>query len=319
MVVTRVTTSSLKIICDLKTNLVSFYDVKSSADALLSETNKTFTAMTDSATKNATYSLLTEWNIGPSTRGLYGWGEYQNGFTNFIGSTVRCVPFNTEACVPMIVSNAAFGIYWDNLGVSTLNSLNTEAVPTEVAKGRGISHGARSYDDDTKYKEEPTVCNWFNLTIPFTASNVDGDRYFFSKFAEWNVFGAPKSGDAYLEFLVQREDGDLVMVDRFNYTNNIPSSLAMQPFYLRANEEVTLYLNYQCFNDPPTVFYREPSAFIDIEANEGYFMDYYFIYAPKDEYKSRSPVHQASLDGVIAGYRLLTQDGITMYTIFGVQ
>eukprot|EP01084_Bolivina_argentea_P124006 219745_1 len=79
----------------------------------------------------------------------------------------------------------------------------------------------------------------------------------------------------------------------------------MKPFYMAANEKVTISLNYQCINNKVMLYYREPTNNIDIEANEAFYIDYYFIYAPPNSYKS--PVNKPSLDGVIAGYRLLTE------------
>merc|ERR1711933_86662 len=83
-------------------------------------------------------------------------------------------------------------------------------------------------------------------------------------------------------------------------------SLALKPFYMSAKEKITLFMKFQCLNTMPNIFYREPSKFIDIASNNAYFIDYYFIYAPPQSYKS--PVNGQSLDGVVKGYWLLTED-----------
>eukprot|EP01084_Bolivina_argentea_P146398 256343_1 len=298
-------TSNIQIYCNKSSNLVTFYDPTDAAmkTPIFSEYNKTFTPFTDTATNSTIYSVLQQWTISDATKALYGWGEYQNGFTNYIGSTVRCTQFNTEACIPMLITNTGYGIYWDNYGVSTLNSIHTQATPSRISTVTDKSHAARIYGDDN---ETVSDCMWYNLTIPFTASNINGDRYFYSYFDDWTSFGASKSGHAYLEFHIERSDGNIEWIGMWNYSNNIPASLAMQPVYLAANERVTIYFKYQCFKTTPMVYYREPQPEIDIESNEAFYIDYYFIYKPPTEYQS--PVNVPSLEGVISGYRLLTED-----------
>eukprot|EP01083_Nonionella_stella_P077003 210050_1 len=298
-------TSYIQIYCNKSSNLITFYDITDTAmkTPILTEHNKTFTPTTDTATNSTIYSVVQEWTISDATKALYGWGEYQNGFTNYIGSTVRCTQFNTEACIPMLITNTGYGIYWDNYGVSTLNSIHTEAIPSTISTGTDISHAARIYGDENETVSE---CMWHNLTIPFTASNIDGDRYLFSYFNDWTSFGAKTPGPGYFEFLIERSDGKSELIEIWNYSTNVPASLALQPVYMTSNERVTIYLKYQCFKTVPTVYYREPQPHIDIEANEAFYIDYYFIYKPPSQYKS--PVNAASLDGVISGYRLLTED-----------
>ena len=193
---TLIKTASLQIKCNKQTNLVTFYDAADTnmQRPILTENNKIFTQITDTATQKPTYTVTQEWTTLDSTVGLFGWGEYQNGFTNYIGSTVRCEPFNTEACVPMIITNDAYGIYWDNLGVSTLNSMNAK-IPSSnmsLSKGYGPSFAERKYgqtDEEYAKSLKPMACTWHNFTIPFTASNVDGDRNLYAVFGPWNAFG----------------------------------------------------------------------------------------------------------------------------------
>ena len=187
-------TSSLQISCNKQTNLVTFYDASDTnmKTPILAETNKTFTQITDTALNAPTYTVLQEWMIQESTNGLYGWGEYQNGFTNYIGSTVRCEPFNTEACVPMVITNSGYGIYWDNLGVSILNSIKMNASTMQISEGYGPSLAERYYgqsDEEYEQMQDPMACTWQNISIPLTGSNVDGDRTFWLEFAPWNSFG----------------------------------------------------------------------------------------------------------------------------------
>ena len=52
------------------------------------------------------------WNVEKS-EGIYGGGEFQNGFMNFNGAPIELVQFNTEAVVPFFVSTKGYGILWD--------------------------------------------------------------------------------------------------------------------------------------------------------------------------------------------------------------
>ena len=107
--------------------------------------------------------------------------------------------------------------------------------------------------------------------------------------------------------MVERSNGKTETVEIFNYTNNLANSLALQPFYMASGEKVTVKMNIQCINGKPGIFYREPQNNIDIEGREAFYIDYYMIYAPPADYKS--PVNTPSMDGVIEGYRLLTEVG----------
>jgi alpha-D-xyloside xylohydrolase len=46
--------------------------------------------------------------------GVYGLGQYQTGYMNYRGRTVKLVQSNTEAAIPYMVSTAGYGILWDN-------------------------------------------------------------------------------------------------------------------------------------------------------------------------------------------------------------
>ena len=52
------------------------------------------------------------WNVETS-EGIYGGGEFQNGFMNFNGAPIELVQYNTEAVVPFFVSTKGYGILWD--------------------------------------------------------------------------------------------------------------------------------------------------------------------------------------------------------------
>ena len=124
-------TTDIIINADTNTGYVTFMDPTSN-EILLQESNKTFIPIIDVPSNNNTYALTQEWILNNKTTGVYGFGEYQNGYLNYKGATIKCVPFNTEACVPLLVTNAYYGIYWDNVGVSTLNSKNIP-VPATVS------------------------------------------------------------------------------------------------------------------------------------------------------------------------------------------
>ena len=75
-----------------------------------------------------------------------------------------------------------------------LNSMNTKLSSSDItlSKGYGPSFAAREYtqtDEEYAKQLDPMVCKWYNMTIPFTASNVNGDRSLFAVFAPWNEYG----------------------------------------------------------------------------------------------------------------------------------
>ncbi|MFT3680136.1 MAG: glycoside hydrolase family 31 protein [Ferruginibacter sp.] len=46
--------------------------------------------------------------------GLYGLGQYRDNFFNLRGKTRELVQFNTQVCVPVVLSTNGWGIFWDN-------------------------------------------------------------------------------------------------------------------------------------------------------------------------------------------------------------
>lgn len=118
----NIDTAALRVSINNNKSLVSFYDISDISTPLLSEISTVFIPVTDSVLKTTTYEVLQEWEYSASTTALFGFGEYQNGFLNYENARIRCVQSNTEACVPMFISNAGYGILWDNYGVTEWNS-----------------------------------------------------------------------------------------------------------------------------------------------------------------------------------------------------
>jgi alpha-D-xyloside xylohydrolase len=100
---------------------ISFYDAITSA-LLLSEGVPEFEPSTDPASKpgESIYTVQQSWSAD-ADEGLYGGGEFQNGFVDFRGAAIEMVQFNTEAAVPFFSSTKGYGLLWDNNAWTYLN------------------------------------------------------------------------------------------------------------------------------------------------------------------------------------------------------
>lgn len=66
----------------------------------------------------------------PEGRAVYGLGQHQAGLLDYRGTTVRLQQANTDVGVPVLVSPAGFGLFWNNASVTEV------AVDTPQAGGR---------------------------------------------------------------------------------------------------------------------------------------------------------------------------------------
>lgn len=68
----------------------------------------------------------------PEGRAVYGLGQHQTGLLDYRGSIVRLQQANTDVGVPVLVSPAGFGLFWNNASVTEV------AVDTPQAGGRAL-------------------------------------------------------------------------------------------------------------------------------------------------------------------------------------
>jgi alpha-D-xyloside xylohydrolase len=59
------------------------------------------------------FSIRQNFQLTPG-EGIYGLGQYQSGYMNYRGRTVKLVQANTQSAIPLFVSTRGYGILWDN-------------------------------------------------------------------------------------------------------------------------------------------------------------------------------------------------------------
>jgi alpha-glucosidase (family GH31 glycosyl hydrolase) len=125
-----VTTKKLKVSVEKATGRVTFRDASGKEVLAESEGGTVFTPTEDMG--KATYSVEQSWEA-VEDEGLYGGGEFQNGFINYKDAPIQLVQFNTEAVVPFFVSTKGYGLLWDNYAWSYLNKADTALTWTAPA------------------------------------------------------------------------------------------------------------------------------------------------------------------------------------------
>jgi alpha-D-xyloside xylohydrolase len=111
-------TSQIKVKVSKSTANVTYTDLSNAV--ILSEYNKTMTAATVEGV--ATYTTVGEFN-SPTTEGLYGLGQQQNGTVNYKGAT-KSLDENYGAlttAVAVLVSTKGYGIFWDNYSLTNFS------------------------------------------------------------------------------------------------------------------------------------------------------------------------------------------------------
>ena len=126
-------TSSLKVVVDRKTGAITYSD--SSGHTLLHDDSKTMTPVTVNG--EHTYraeDYMTLQGYG-STEAIYGLGQHQAGVWNYRGESVDLSQDNTSIAVPLMVSSAGYGLFWNNASRSRFNNRFVHAlyVSSEVA------------------------------------------------------------------------------------------------------------------------------------------------------------------------------------------
>ena len=288
----HITTDDLLIIVNDETKWIGFYDINTN-DSILTEPvssdikGKTFTNTTDALTGEPIYQITQTWELSDTTsltsssdsssdstvtEALFGLGEYQNSFLNYRDTTVRCVQFNTQACVPLIISNKNYGILWDNYGVLLWNKPDSQIAPANVKSGNGwTNYTARLNTNDSRAASGGKYGFWVELN----------DMYSFG-------VGDQKSGSAVSIVLTATYNGNsytiLEYIGRRNYPSSVEGSIWLPSF--DSSDNVTLTLSGDGFKFPdsttniiyPKLYVRYPSKYTDMTSYEANYFDYYFIY-----------------------------------------
>jgi alpha-D-xyloside xylohydrolase len=126
-------TTALKVEVDRKTGAITYADA--SGHTLLHDDSKTMTPVTVNGEK--TYRAEDYMTLGGygSTEALYGLGQHQAGVWNYRGESIELSQDNTSIAVPLMVSSAGYGVFWNNTSRSRFNNRFVHAlyVSSEVA------------------------------------------------------------------------------------------------------------------------------------------------------------------------------------------
>lgn len=104
-------TAKLKVIANLKTGVVKFYDLNDRL--ILAEREETKRISPATVLGEKTWNIRQQWE-SPENEKLYGLGHHQNGLFNLRGGNIDLWQENWEIVVPFFTSSRGYGILWDN-------------------------------------------------------------------------------------------------------------------------------------------------------------------------------------------------------------
>ncbi len=111
-----ITTKKLRIYIDKSNGAVSFFDL--SGKIFLMEDHAHLPVLKDTLLDNGkVYSVKQSFKLTPD-EGLYGLGQFQNGYMNYRNKDLLLVQANTTAIVQFLISTNNYGILWDNYSKS---------------------------------------------------------------------------------------------------------------------------------------------------------------------------------------------------------
>ena len=105
---------------DRKTGAITYTDA--AGRTLLHDESKTMTPVTvngEETYRAEDYMTLAGYG---STEALYGLGQHQAGVWNYRGESVELSQDNTSIAVPLMVSSAGYGLFWNNTSRSRFNN-----------------------------------------------------------------------------------------------------------------------------------------------------------------------------------------------------
>eukprot|EP01060_Flectonema_neradi_P008862 TRINITY_DN16334_c0_g1_i13.p1 TRINITY_DN16334_c0_g1~~TRINITY_DN16334_c0_g1_i13.p1 ORF type:complete len:859 (+),score=191.91 TRINITY_DN16334_c0_g1_i13:48-2624(+) len=109
-----ITTEKLEVVYFYGSDTVGFRDAE--GNLIVEESQHTISP----STIENLYSVSQTWKT-EATEGIYGGGQYQDGFINWAGSPLSMVQYNTQAVVPFFMSTKGYGILWDSYSWTHLN------------------------------------------------------------------------------------------------------------------------------------------------------------------------------------------------------
>jgi alpha-D-xyloside xylohydrolase len=125
------TTAKLKLVLERGTGALHYF----SADGVLLNTDSYRSLQPDEVNSEQTFHAHVVFSNYGSHEGFYGLGQHQAGVWNYHGAEVDLSQENTEIAVPLVLSSAGYGIFWNNPSRSRFNNrfVHTTYFSAEVA------------------------------------------------------------------------------------------------------------------------------------------------------------------------------------------
>ena len=288
-------TAKLRVSVDRKTGAVSFADA--AGHSILSEAPGGRALDPATVQGESTFHIQQRWKA-QADESLYGLGQMQLGIADIKGYDLDLWQHNTNIVVPFLVSSRGYGILWDNTSFSRFGDLRPfMAIPAANlydAEGRPGGLTVAPVDGSEAPRQTAEIGIDTRMNRP-----AGGGRSAPLKRLRWEgSVLAPATGD--YQFQAYSNGGIKVWLDGKLATDHWRQS------WNPSNDQVRVHLvgghryPIRIENDPEqqdtlTFSWKTPAPDADTSlwSQVGDGIDYYFVYGP-------------SMDGVIAGYRLLT-------------
>ncbi len=297
---TTLETEHARVLFDHKSETLSF-QLADGATVLqeLSVNPRTFKPVDVSGT--STFVTTQRFHLGDD-QAFYGLGQHQQGVMNYLGKSVHLEQQNMHVGVPVMLSSAGYGLFWDNPAITDFEfgTSGVELVPTTALSSNGVAGGLKgeyyhgqNFETLVGTRVDPVVdFNW-QYKAPMNGLGAND----FS--VRWSgELTAPTSGSYLLQVI--SDDGsrlyldDKLLVDNWRVQPATPASATVQ---LIGGQKYRIRIEYfQATRDAVMQFnWSTPNALRDlqIQSQAGDAIDYYFMAG-------------ADLDDVIKEYRGLT-------------
>ncbi len=233
---------------------------------------------------------------------FYGLGQHQQGVMNYQGTSVHLEQQNMHVAVPVMLSSAGYGLFWDNPAITDFEFGTSSVVvtPSSVLWHNGVSGGLLGeYYEGQNFNrlvgsriDEHIDFNWQGQP-PISGLTADN----FS--VRWTgELHPPATGDYVLQ--VVSDDGSRLYLDGKLLADNWhvqPATAAAATVHLVEGQVYQLRIEYfQATRDAVMQFnWAPPNAMKDLQitSQAGNSIDYYFMAG-------------SDLDDVINEYRRLT-------------
>ncbi len=133
-----VNTGRLKIRVNLTDGSIGYFDDQDKP--VFSEINgKSKELKTNIAGKDTGYSVTHRFNLSPD-EAIYGFGQYQDGNMNRRGKEIKLFQHNMQVALPVMISSAGYGIFWDNYSYSTFTDKPDSSTQFRSEMGDGLNY-----------------------------------------------------------------------------------------------------------------------------------------------------------------------------------